>query len=95
VSDTLQYHGYDGSVLFSAEDRMLHRRILDIRDMVSYGGTGIEDLEANFHAAVDEYLAFCKETVKTPDMPSKAPSTSASGARPSPPRRSPCRGPQD
>jgi predicted HicB family RNase H-like nuclease len=71
MSQTLQYKGYNGSVLFSAEDRMLHGRILDIRDMVSYGGTGIEDLEANFHAAVDEYLAFCKETGKTPDVPFK------------------------
>jgi hypothetical protein len=35
MSQTLQYRGYDGSVLFSAEDRVLHGRILGIRDMVS------------------------------------------------------------
>jgi len=71
MSYSLQYHGYDGSVRFSAEDRMLHGRILDIHDMVSYGGHGIEDVEGNFHAAVDEYLAFCKKTGKTPDTPFK------------------------
>ena len=48
MSQTLQYRGYDGSVLYSAEDKMLHGRILGIRDMVSYGGTNVRSLEKNF-----------------------------------------------
>jgi predicted HicB family RNase H-like nuclease len=71
MSETLQHRDYDGSVLYSAEDRMLHGRILGIRDMVSYGGTDVESLEANFRDAVDEYLAFCAAEDKTPDTPFK------------------------
>ncbi len=71
MSQTMQYKGYDGSVLYSAEDRLLHGRILGIRDMVSFEGTDVESLEGNFKAAVDEYLAFCKAEGKTPDMPFK------------------------
>jgi predicted HicB family RNase H-like nuclease len=71
MSQTLQYKGYDGSVLYSAEDRLLHGRILGIRDMVSFEGTGVKSLEKNFRGAVDEYLAFCKAEGKTPDVPSK------------------------
>ena len=71
MSQTLQYKGYDGSVLYSAEDRLLHGRILGIRDMVSYEGTDVEGLEENFKAAVDEYLAFCEAEGKTPDIPFK------------------------
>jgi predicted HicB family RNase H-like nuclease len=71
MSETLQHRGYDGSVLYSAEDRMLHGRIIGIRDMVSYGGTDVESLEANFRDAVDEYLAFCAAENKTPDTPFK------------------------
>jgi predicted HicB family RNase H-like nuclease len=67
----LKYRGYDGSVLYSAEDRLLHGRILGIRDMVSFGGDGVESLEKNFKGAVDEYLAFCKAEGKTPDAPFK------------------------
>ncbi len=40
MSRTLKYNGYDGSVLYSAEDKLLHGRILGIRDMVSFEGTG-------------------------------------------------------
>jgi predicted HicB family RNase H-like nuclease len=71
MSQTLQYKGYDGSVLYSAEDRLLHGTLLGIRDMVSYEGTDVDTLEANFRGAVDEYLAFCTAEGKTPDTPFK------------------------
>jgi predicted HicB family RNase H-like nuclease len=71
MSQTLQYKGYDGSVLYSAEDKLLHGRILGIRDMVSFGGAGVKSLERNFKAAVDEYLAFCKAEGKKPNKPFK------------------------
>ena len=48
---------------------MLHGRLLGIRDMVSYGGDDIPSLEKNFRDAVDEYLAFCAEEGKSPDVP--------------------------
>lgn len=71
MSHTLQYKGYEGSVLYSAEDEMLHGRILGIRDTISYGGTTVKSLRKNFRDAVDEYLRFCEETGKTPDTPYK------------------------
>jgi predicted HicB family RNase H-like nuclease len=71
MGQTLQYKGYDGSVLYSAEDRVLHGRILGIRDMVSFEGIDVRSLEKNFRAAVDEYLAFCAAEGKTPDVPFK------------------------
>ena len=71
MSSTLQHRDYEGSVLYSAEDKCLHGRVLGIRDMISYGGKTVEDLEQNFRDAVDEYLAFCQETGKTPNKPFK------------------------
>jgi predicted HicB family RNase H-like nuclease len=69
MSETLQYKGYDGSVLYSGEDKMLHGRVLGIRDMISYGGTDMQALEKNFRDAVEEYLLFCERRGKTPDVP--------------------------
>ena len=71
MSKTLTYKGYDGSVEYSAEDRLLHGRILGIRDMVLYDGASIREIEKNFRGAVDEYLAFCAAEGKTPDVPFK------------------------
>lgn len=71
MSQTLHHNGYDGSVEYSAEDRLLHGSLLGIRDMVTYEGFDVDSLEANFRAAVDEYLAFCETEGKTPDRPFK------------------------
>ena len=67
MSQTLQYKGYDGSVEFSTEDRVLHGSLLGIRDAIVYEGADVDGLESNFRAAVDEYLAFCADEGKMPD----------------------------
>jgi len=71
MSQTLEYKGYDGAVLYSAEDKLLHGKILGIRDTVIYDGIDIPTLEKNFKGAVDEYLAFCKAEGRTPNTPFK------------------------
>ena len=71
MSQTLQYKGYDGSVEYSAEDRLLHGQILGIRDMVLYDAADVDTLEANFRGAVDEYLEFCHVENRTPNKPFK------------------------
>jgi predicted HicB family RNase H-like nuclease len=71
MSHTLEYKGYNGSVLYSAEDKVLHGRIVGIRDVVSYEGKDVKGLEKNFKAAVDEYLRFCAAEGKKPDAPFK------------------------
>ena len=70
-TSTLEYKGYNGSVQYSADDRLLHGNVLGIRDMITYEGVDVASLEHNFHAAVDEYLHFCAEEKKSPDLPYK------------------------
>ena len=55
MSDTLDYRGYKGTVEYSAEDRVFYGKIHGIRDSVSFEGEGIDELEADFHAAIDAF----------------------------------------
>ncbi len=71
MSATLEYKGYNGSVLFSSEDKLLHGSVLGIRDAVMYDGQDVQTLERNFQNAIEEYLHFCKSEGKTPDTPYK------------------------
>ena len=71
MSQTMEYKGYNGSVEYSTEDRLLHGKILGIRDVVIYDGAGIDELEHNFQGAVDEYLEFCQAEGRTPNKPFK------------------------
>jgi len=69
MSRTLQYKGYDGSVEYSAEDRVLHGSLSELRDAIVYEGVDEDGLESSFRSAVDEYLAICVEVGKPPEMP--------------------------
>lgn len=69
MGNTLSYLGYDGSVEFHAEERILRGRLLGIRDTVTYEGSDVLTLELNFQTAVDDYLVMCKEQGKAPAQP--------------------------
>jgi predicted HicB family RNase H-like nuclease len=63
----MDYKGYRGAVRYSAEDRVLHGRILGIEDVVNFEGAEVEELEKAFHEAVDDYLALCEKLGRAPD----------------------------
>ena len=58
-------------MLYSAEDNLLHGNLLGIRDMVTFEGRNLKELQKNFRDAVEEYLRLCEETGKSPNVPFK------------------------
>ncbi len=65
--EAIEYKGYRGAVRYSAEDRILHGRILGIDDGVNFEGADVDELEKAFHEAVDDYLALCEKLGRAPD----------------------------
>ncbi len=57
MRDTLNHRGLTGSVEYSAEDKILHGRVLGIRGLISYEGSSISELETCFRDAVDDFLS--------------------------------------
>ena len=70
-SNILEYKGYYTKVEYSAEDKVLFGKIEGISDLVNFESESSETVENEFHAAVDDYLAFCKDLGKNPDKPYK------------------------
>ena len=60
MNNTMEYKGYVGSVEFSESDGVLFGKVQGIRSLISYEGTSVAELVADFHNAVDDYLALCK-----------------------------------
>ena len=67
--NTMTHSGYAARVEFDAEDRIFVGHIAGIRDIVGFHGASVDELEAAFHEAVDDYLAVCKKLGQTPDKP--------------------------
>jgi predicted HicB family RNase H-like nuclease len=69
TTNTLSYAGYSARVEFDAEDRLFVGHIAGIRDIVGFHGASVDELEAAFHQAVDDYLAACEKLGQSPDKP--------------------------
>ena len=67
MSNTMEYRNYVGSVEFSEEDGCFFGKVMGIRALISYEGTTAKELVADFHGAVDDYLALCAAEGKEPE----------------------------
>jgi predicted HicB family RNase H-like nuclease len=65
----LLHRGFTGSCEVSLEDECVIGRVLFIDDIITYEGETVAELKANFEAAVDRYLAYCKKTGKPANKP--------------------------
>jgi predicted HicB family RNase H-like nuclease len=65
----MQYKGYVGKVEFDPDARLLHGEVVGIRDVVTFQGRTVDEVEQAFRESVDDYLAFCDERGEKPDKP--------------------------
>ena len=61
LQDKMSYKCYIGSIEYSDEDGVYFGRVLNIKSLISYEGNTIEELEKDFHRAVDDYLEMCEK----------------------------------
>ncbi len=67
MNNTIEYKGYVGSVEFSEPDGVFFGKVQGVGSLISYEGTTASELIADFHGAVDDYLALCKEEGVEPE----------------------------
>ena len=65
----LQYKGYTGHVEFDDETGIFHGEVLDLRDVITFQGKSVKEIERAFRESIDDYLEFCKERNEEPDKP--------------------------
>lgn len=65
----LKYKGYTGYVEFDDEAGIFHGEVLDLRDVITFQGKSVGEIEQAFRDSIDDYLAFCKERGEDPEKP--------------------------
>ena len=65
----MKYKGYEAVITYEEDINAFHGRVIDIRDIISFEGTSVEELEREFQASIDYYLAMCLERGEDPDKP--------------------------
>ncbi|MEA5579584.1 type II toxin-antitoxin system HicB family antitoxin [Anabaena sp. UHCC 0451] len=65
----MKYKGYEAIVEFDDEADIFHGEVINIRDVITFQGSSVEELKKAFHDSVDDYLEFCQERGEEPDKP--------------------------
>lgn len=63
----MKYKDYESIVTFDEEARLFHGEVINIRDVITFQGTNVDDLEKAFRDSVDDYLDFCASRGEHPD----------------------------
>ncbi len=58
--ETMEYKDFIGSIDYDEEYKIYHGKLLNTKDLVLYEGSTLEELESDFHEAVDRHIELRK-----------------------------------
>jgi predicted HicB family RNase H-like nuclease len=65
----MEYKGYIGKTEYDDEAEIFYGEVAGLRDVVTFKGSSVKELQKSFRESIDDYLAFCKRMGKAPDVP--------------------------
>jgi predicted HicB family RNase H-like nuclease len=65
----MEYKGYIGKVEFDDEANIFHGEVINLRDVITFQGTSVQEIRQAFQASIEDYLAFCAERQEEPEKP--------------------------
>ena len=64
-----EYKGYRGHVEFDEQAKIFHGEVLNTRDVITFQGKSVAQLERALRDSVDDYLEYCEQRGESPDKP--------------------------
>ena len=65
----MEYKGYIGEVTFDSDAHLFHGEIINTRDVITFQGKSVDELETAFQNSIDDYLDWCQEDNVSPEKP--------------------------
>ena len=65
----MEYKGYIGEVDFDSEAHIFHGEIINTRDVITFQGKTVDEIEIAFQESVDDYIEWCLEEGVSPEKP--------------------------
>lgn len=62
----MKYKGYIGNVEYDDEAKIFHGEVVGLRDIITFQGKSVGELEQSFKDSVDDYLTWRKERGEEP-----------------------------
>lgn len=65
----MEYKGYIGIVEYDSDAKLFHGDIVNTRDVITFQGTTVNEIEKAFRESIDDYISWCKEEGVEPEKP--------------------------
>ncbi len=65
----MKYKGYLGHVIYDDKAKIFHGQIIGIKDVITFQGKSVSELEKAFKDSIKDYLQFCKQRREKPNKP--------------------------
>ncbi|MBN2735418.1 MAG: type II toxin-antitoxin system HicB family antitoxin [Spirochaetales bacterium] len=65
----MEYKGYIGEVQFDSESHIFHGEVINTRDVITFEGQTVSELEQAFKESIEDYISWCKEEGVNPERP--------------------------
>ena len=65
----MEYKGYIGKVEIDDEVGILYGEVINVRDVITFEGSSVDEIQEAFHDSVDDYLEFCTKRGESPEKP--------------------------
>ncbi|RIK32039.1 MAG: toxin-antitoxin system HicB family antitoxin [Anaerolineae bacterium] len=65
----MEYKGYIGKVEIDDEAGILYGEVINVRDVITFEGTSVDEVQQAFQESVDDYLDFCAKRNEAPEKP--------------------------
>ena len=65
----MEYKGYIGKVEIDEEVGILYGEVINVRDVITFEGRSVDEIQKAFQESVDDYLDFCVQRKESPEKP--------------------------
>jgi len=63
----MKYKGYLGKVEYDYEAKIFHGEVIGLKDVITFQGKNVKDLEKAFKDSINDYLEWCQERGEQPE----------------------------
>ena len=65
----MEYKGYFGTVEYDAQAKIFHGDIINTKDVITFQGITVKEIEQAFKDSINDYISWCKEEGVEPEKP--------------------------
>ena len=63
----MKYKDFKARVEYDDDAKIFHGEVIGLKDIITFQGKSVEELEHAFHDSINDYLAWCKKRGEKPE----------------------------